>query len=78
MKRLLLAAGVFAAAIAAGTPAQAQNYPWCAQYAGFGGQNCGFTTYAQCMAALSGNGGVCSQNTQYQPLASPPSRRAYH
>jgi len=77
MNRLLLAAGVLAAAVAAETPARAQNYPWCAQYAGFGGQNCGFTTYAQCMAALLGNGGVCSQNTQYQPTAAPFSRRPH-
>jgi hypothetical protein len=35
------------------TPAQAQNYPWCAQYSGRalgGAQNCGFVSFAQCMA----------------------------
>jgi Protein of unknown function (DUF3551) len=71
MNRLLLAAGVFAAALLAGTPAKAQNYPWCAQYAGTGSQNCGYTTYAQCMASLFGNGGVCDQNTQYSPPPGP-------
>jgi Protein of unknown function (DUF3551) len=53
----------------AATAAQAQNYPWCAYYgSGMGGSsNCGFSTYGQCMAALSGNGGFCNRNTQYLP-----------
>jgi len=41
----------------------AQEYPWCAQYgSNNGGTNCGFVSYQQCRAALSGNGGFCSQN----------------
>jgi hypothetical protein len=60
---------IFVAMVGIGTRAQAQNYPWCADYAGFGASNCGFTTIQQCMAALSGNGGFCEQNTQYQPTA---------
>ena len=50
-----------------GGGANAQNYPWCAQYGGKmgGSQNCGFSTFAQCQAALSGNGGFCNRNTQY-------------
>jgi hypothetical protein len=55
------------------------TYPWCAQYsAGMdgGGRNCGFWTYAQCIAALSGNGGYCESNAMYrgpQPgMISPP------
>jgi Protein of unknown function (DUF3551) len=50
-----------------GTRAEAQNYPWCADYAGFGSQNCGFSTFQQCLAALSGNGGFCNANTQCLP-----------
>jgi hypothetical protein len=43
--------------------AQAQNYPWCAQYGtSNGGTNCGFASYRQCMAAISGNGGFCERN----------------
>jgi len=42
--------------------AQAQNYPWCAQYAILGSVNCGFVTLEQCNAALSGNGGYCAPN----------------
>jgi hypothetical protein len=38
---------------------------WCANYGGRGGTNCGFYSYQQCMAAISGNGGSCSQNLFY-------------
>ena len=55
------------------------TYPWCAQYGGGGqgggGRNCGFWTYGQCMAALSGNGGYCEANPMYrgpQPGMIPP------
>jgi hypothetical protein len=79
MKAMLLTLGftaaAFAAAIAgAAAPARAQNYPWCAQYAmgdDGGGTNCGFVSYAQCMATLSGMGGFCNRNTQYVPAAGP-------
>jgi uncharacterized protein DUF3551 len=53
-----------------GTPAHAQNYPWCAQYSGRalgGAQNCGFVSFAQCMATVSGIGGFCVQNNMYRP-----------
>jgi hypothetical protein len=69
--RLLLLALVGAITVL-GTPAQAQNYPWCAQYSGRalgGAQNCGFVSFAQCMATVSGIGGFCVQNNMYQPPA---------
>ena len=39
----------------------AQAARWCAHYGGQGGTNCGFHSYEQCQAAISGNGGFCSQ-----------------
>jgi hypothetical protein len=53
----------------ASTTANAQNYPWCAQYGGSmgGSMNCGFTSFAQCQADVSGIGGFCVQNNTYQP-----------
>jgi hypothetical protein len=79
MKLLLSALAVIAASVALGTPAQAQNYPWCAEYSGGGlggGTNCGFVNFAQCMATVSGIGGFCSVNTQYTPPPGPrPQRR---
>jgi Protein of unknown function (DUF3551) len=69
MRIVLFMLAIFAVTIGIGigSRAQAQNYPWCADYAGFGSQNCGFTTIQQCQAALSGNGGFCNANTQYVP-----------
>jgi hypothetical protein len=60
--------------IGAGTPAAAQNYPWCVVSSAYeGGQNCGFSTLDQCMATRIGIGGFCVQNTQYRPAISPTS-----
>jgi Protein of unknown function (DUF3551) len=63
-------------------PASAEiTYPWCAQYSGGrgGGRNCGFWTYEQCSATVSGISGndVCEVNAMYrgpQPgmIAPPP------
>jgi Protein of unknown function (DUF3551) len=77
MKALLFAAAVIAGAGALASSAQAQNYPWCAVYGGRegGGQNCGFSTFSQCMATLSGMGGFCNRNTQYVPPAGPHRHR---
>ena len=56
--------------LASSGPSSAEiTYPWCAQYSGGsrgGGRNCGFWTYEQCMAALSGNGGFCITNSMYR------------
>jgi len=73
MKALIIATGLAVAASALPSGAQAQNYPWCAVYGGRsgGGQNCGFSTFEQCMATLSGMGGFCQRNTQYVPGAGP-------
>jgi Protein of unknown function (DUF3551) len=39
--------------------------PWCA-YDVRGGTNCGFHSYAQCMANISGIGGTCAPNPAFQ------------
>jgi hypothetical protein len=70
MKFLFFVAGMLVAVATFGTPAQAQNYPWCAQYGGGrggGGTNCGFSSFQQCMATVRGIGGFCNPNTQYRP-----------
>jgi hypothetical protein len=49
-------------------PSAAETYrPWCAQYTGRGSAlNCGFTSYAQCMATAGpGTGAYCVQNPWY-------------
>jgi hypothetical protein len=80
MKRITLLALAIAAtmAAAAGTPAQAQNYPWCEYLGGGmgggGGRNCGFISFEQCMQSAFGNGSDCRPNTQYVP---PPGEHPY-
>jgi Protein of unknown function (DUF3551) len=65
--RSILAVLVLTIPILAPQPSQAEiTYPWCAQYAREG-RNCGFSTYDQCRAAISGNGGYCTDNPMYRP-----------
>jgi len=66
---LIASALLTTAAVLAPAPSQAQTYPWCAQYSGGfggGGRNCGFTSYGQCMATVSGIGGFCERNSFYR------------
>lgn len=83
MRFWLATIGLCIALAAVGTRAQAQNYPWCANYgspSGDGGTNCGFTTFQQCQATVSGIGGSCDRNTQYVPPSgstAPHHRRNY-
>jgi Protein of unknown function (DUF3551) len=82
MRCLLFVLVVIAAIIGIEKPAEAQNYPWCAYYSGGrhggGGTNCGFTTFPQCLDTVSGIGGFCQRNTQYQPPPGPhSSKRQY-
>ncbi len=79
MKALLFVLGVLlasAAILVSGvmTPrAQAQNYPWCALYGTpYSDTSCGFTSFEQCMASVSGIGGFCQQNDSYHPAAAAP------
>jgi hypothetical protein len=68
-KKIALMFGISTLIGLAGTAAHAQNYPWCSQYSGSmgGSMNCGFTTYEQCQANVSGIGGFCIRNDTYQP-----------
>jgi hypothetical protein len=70
MRIPVLVMGVFIFAVGIGSRAEAQNYPWCAHYgSAFGGAvNCGFSTFGQCMATVSGTGGFCMQNNTYRRL----------
>jgi Protein of unknown function (DUF3551) len=67
MRLLFFILGISVGIVGTGDRAAAQNYPWCAQYSGDGGMNCGFTTFQQCLADVSGIGGFCTQNSTYQP-----------
>jgi hypothetical protein len=76
--RFLLISGVVFAGAALATGAQAQNYPWCAYYdTGDSARNCGFVSFAQCLADVRGIGGFCEPNTLYQPPPGPHQTRAH-
>jgi hypothetical protein len=67
MRLLLFMLGVCVGLAGAGKSAEAQNYPWCAHLGtGFDSTNCGFTTFQQCMDTVSGIGGFCQPNAEYQ------------
>jgi hypothetical protein len=50
-------------------PAMAEvQYPWCAEYRRpISATNCGFVNYQQCLATISGIGGICYRNPAYPP-----------
>jgi hypothetical protein len=56
------------------TPAQAREYPWCARYDVWA-VNCGFTTFQQCLATISGAGGFCTPNPRAVAVNDEPRRR---
>ena len=76
MSMIAFAAAAFSGFLAAGSPAKAADWPWCADmFDGRGGgtaTNCGFASRSQCEAYLSGMNGWCYRN----PFARrEPSRR---
>jgi hypothetical protein len=73
MKFPLFAFSFITVAAVSVSAAEAQNYPWCAQYGGTpsGPTNCGFVTFQQCLDTISGIGGFCVRNNMYQPPPGP-------
>ena len=72
MSKMMCAAFALVAALTAFGPepaAAATEYPWCAQYGWRGGRNCGFSTFRQCQATVSGIGGFCERNQFYEGRA---------
>jgi hypothetical protein len=47
---------------------------WCANYSNQSGSNCGFYSFEQCQATVSGIGGFCMRNP-FSPSAAEPRRR---
>ena len=64
MRRALICVSLAVAAFAVEgrSVVQAQPYAWCAYYRGGSGTSCGFRTFEQCMASVSGVGGTCNPN----------------
>jgi len=78
MRSILAAAALLLAAgglIGTGT-AEARDYPWCSRAANSDfNPSCGFTSYAQCMATVSGLGGDCIRNPFLAPGTEEQQRR---
>ena len=82
MKAVLFLMPILAIMLGFGVSTHAEiYYPWCANYSGGesggGGSNCGFSTYEQCMATVSGIGGFCDPNPFYTPPSQKPTRRLH-
>jgi hypothetical protein len=77
LSRMLILVAMVARLVAASARPSAAMviYPWCAEYGGksFGGENCGFVNFKQCLATVSGVGGFCKPNPWYTPYPPPPS-----
>ncbi|MEN3376616.1 MAG: hypothetical protein V7604_1971 [Hyphomicrobiales bacterium] len=56
------------------TPARAREYPWCARYDAWA-YNCGFATFQQCLATISGAGGICTPNPRAVAIGDERPRR---
>lgn len=72
MIKLAISGAVAVLALIAGaTAGQAREYPWCARY-DWTTRNCGFVSFQQCLATISGIGGRCEPNPFYK---APPPRK---
>ena len=68
--RTVAAFAVIAATLSFTCEASAQGtyYPWCSRYNAYT-YNCGFKTWQQCQANISGMGGICYENPMPPPVA---------
>jgi hypothetical protein len=71
--RLLRLSALTLLALFAVGDASAQSGAWCARLRG--GESCGFATFEQCRATISGDGGICIPNPR-GPAAPPPAAAA--
>jgi hypothetical protein len=76
MRQLLIASAfAFFALAPTSATAQERQYPWCARY-DWTTSNCGFVSFNQCLATISGVGGRCEPNPRYV-AAAPRAKKRY-
>jgi hypothetical protein len=70
---------VFAAAVmlSYSGSARAGTYPWCAEFSWGGGTDCAYETLEQCLATVSGVGGMCRLNSWLATEPRYPGRRRH-
>jgi hypothetical protein len=75
MTRILLIAGAFGAAVLVGgwTWGYDRQGPFCLYDRGY--TNCGYPSFAACLATASGAGGYCAANPRFVPDRPPPRQR---
>jgi hypothetical protein len=73
MRTIPLIALTFAALSLSTAGAHADG-TWCANYSNQSGSNCGFYSFEQCLATVSGIGGFCQRNP-FSANAPEPRRR---
>jgi hypothetical protein len=66
MRHLMIVGALAAGSLLWSVQAEAREYPWCARY-DWTTSNCGFVSFQQCLATISGIGGRCEQNPRYVP-----------
>jgi hypothetical protein len=77
MRSPVLSLFLIAAALIGGpetTYAQSpESYPWCGARFAISGdsRSCYYTSWEQCMATMSGIGGLCTQSPYYHPRPAP-------
>ena len=74
MRVLALCSLIVAAVLALDARTAATAAAWCASYDN-GGTNCGFSTFEQCRAAVSGVGGSCSGGGSERDAEKPAARK---
>ena len=74
MRILALCSLIIAAPLALDAYTTAYAATWCADYQ-VGGSNCGFSTYEECRASASGNGGFCRKNSYESGNEKPAARK---
>lgn len=69
---ILVSLGVAVGVTLGAAPAEARDYPWCLEESSRGGfvTNCGYTSFAQCLASRSTpSGGNCYRNPAFRGFA---------
>lgn len=73
--KIFFAAAVCMLLATASAHAARPDAPWCAQYSGYAAdRNCGFHTFEQCRADISGLGGHCLPNPWFYDRFAEPRR----
>jgi hypothetical protein len=82
MRTLTIALFVVAAGLLGETPLSnaqsAYSYPWCSLGGGrdSNARSCYYTSWEQCMATMSGRGGICIESPYYHAPPAPLPHRA--